>query len=357
MKCRAIVSLAIGLALSAIVNCRAEEVGEVREFPLAWPGHMMGSTHEITFDPQGGNEFWVTGMHHDHVARVTLEGKAEFFPMPKGSHPHGIQFDADRQLWVSLEYLGVVAALDKHGKIIKQIDVRLHPSGAQKPINTHPHGLGLDADGMTIWFTGKKTNTIGKINPDGSVEHFELSKVGAVPIYLAPGPDGNMWCTELVGNSIARISPLGEVAEFTIPTANSRPIAIVAGPDKKSMWFSQEAGNKLGRIGLDGKITEYAVPLSQKNVILGGVACDSQGNLWTHSYVDPNNPLPAGFDYIIKIDNAIHTAPDGDLSKIPITYYKAISRKTIMHRILQGPDNNIWFTEMGVDKLGKLTVR
>jgi virginiamycin B lyase len=197
---------------------------------------------------------------------------------------------------------------------------------------------------------------VGKINPDGSVEHFELPTVGAVPIYIAAGPDGNMWCTELVGNMIARITPKGEITELKIPTYNSRPIAIIPGPDGKSMWFSEEAGNKVARIDMDGKITEFGVPLTQSNVILAGLAFDSEGNLWTQSYVDPHNPAPEGPDHIVKLDKSISTSPAGDLSRVPVNYYEVPTRMTIMHRIIQGPDGNMWFTELGADKFGKVTV-
>ncbi|MCA9117098.1 MAG: hypothetical protein KDA79_18630 [Planctomycetaceae bacterium] len=329
---------------------------EVVEFPLAWPGEGSPSTHELAYNPRGGREFWVTGQTHDHIARVSLDGTAEFFAMPPGSRPHGIQFDASGQLWVSLEFHGLVARIDSSGKIVQQIDIRMNVAGAKQPINPFPHGLGLDADGRTLCFTGKKTSTIGRINPDGSVEHFELPTIGAVPIYLATGWDGNIWCTELVGNRIARITPQGQVTEFDIPTPNSRPIAVVAGPDGRSMWFSEEAGNKVGRIDADDCLTEFAIPMTQKNAILAGMAFDSEGHLWTHSYVNRNSPLPAGADYIIRVDRSIQQAEDGDLSGIPVTYFRVPSAGTVMHRILAGPDGNIWFTELGLDKLGRLTM-
>ena len=44
------------------------------------------------------------------------------------------------------------------------------------------------------------------------------------------------------------------------------------------------------------------------------------------------------------------------MNGIPITYHKVPTEKTIMHRILQGPDGNIWFTELGADKVGRLTL-
>jgi virginiamycin B lyase len=346
-------------------------VAWVDEFPLVnWPKHddpkldyAGGSTHEITYNHKGGDVFWVTGQKHDALARITLDGKPTFFKMPDGSGPHGIIFDADGQLWVTLEFKGTVVQIDQtSGKVLREIDVRLIAKGSDGPINTHPHGLGLGPDGKTLWFTGKSTGTVGRINPNGSVDHFPLPTVGSVPIYIVAGPDGAMWCTELVGNAIARITADGKVAEFPIgPTAkrpdgtpNSRPIAITAAPDGKSMWFSEEAGNKVGRIGLDGSITEFPVPKLHGNTILAALTFDKEGNLWTQAYIDPNNDLPAGADAIVKIDKAILSAADADISSIPVTFYQVPTRDTVMHRITQGPDGALWFTELAVDQVGRL---
>ena len=108
-------------------------------------------------------------------------------------------------------------------------------------------------------------------------------------------------------------------------------------------------------IDLDGNITEFRVSLKQSNVILAGLAFDREGNLWTQSYVDPHNPLPEGPDHIVKLDKAINTAAAGD--KIPVTDYEVPTRLTIMHRITPGPDGNMWFTELGTDKLGRVMIR
>jgi virginiamycin B lyase len=128
------------------------------------------------------------------------------------------------------------------------------------------------------------------------------------------------------------------------------------------MWFSEEAGNKVGRVDLRPnidpklKIVEYPVPLSQKNVILAGIAFDRDGNLWTQSYVNPADPYPDGVDCLIRIDKSVQTAPLGDISNVPITYFKVPTRKTVMHRIAVGPDRKIWFTELNADQLGCLTI-
>lgn len=358
MTPRFFLPLLLVTALSLTGIGHAAQVAEVTEFPLDWPGSSEaagGSTHELTFNPHGGKVIWVTGQNFDCVARVTLDGDPTYFRMPEHSGPHGIKFDAVGNLWVTLEFLGEVVRLDQEtGQILETIDVHLHAKDTPAPINTHPHGLSVGPDGRTLWFTGKLSNTVGRINPDRTVEHFVLPTVGAVPIYIEAGPDGNMWCTELVGNAIARITPDGQVTEFPIPTYNSRPIGIVPAPDGKSMWFSEEAGNKVARIDLEGNITEFPVPMTQPNVILAALTFDRAGRLWTQSYVDTRNPYPEGPDSIVRLDRAIADATGGSISNLAIVHYEVPTRDTVMHRIIQGPDGAIWFTELNADNLGRL---
>lgn len=369
-----VVALALCVAFSVPLSAQSPgtPAGTVLEFPVAYPNQPSvrtgachpapkGSTHEITFDAKGGNTLWITGQNYDSVVNVTESGAMTFYPMTAGSGPHGIEFDADRRLWVSLERSGQIVRLDANGKPDLTFDVRLDcPTcpGGQK-INTHPHGMGFGIDGKTIWFTGKSTGTVGRLTPDGKVTTYVLPTVGSVPIYVRAGNDGTMWVTELVGNAIARITADGKVTEFPIPTHNSRPIAIVPEPGSNAMWFSEEAGNRVGRIAPDGTISEYPMPMTQGNVILAGLAFDSANNLWVQQYIDQNNPTPAnpspaGSDYIVRIDQSILTTSPADISKVPITYYKVPTTQTVMHRIVQGPDGNIWFTELGSNKVGKL---
>jgi len=351
----------------------AQSPGTVIDFPIVYPGQPSvttgachpapkGSTHEITFNAKGGNSLWITGQNYDTVVNVTESGAMTLYPMPEHSGPHGIEFAADGRLWVTFEFAGQIARLDAAGKPDLTIDVALAcptcPDGEK--INTHPHGMGFGLDGKTIWFTGKATGTIGRIATDGKITTFVLPTVGSVPIYVRAGNDGTMWVTELVGNAIARITADGNVKEFAIPTHNSRPIAIVPEPGSNAMWFTEEAGNRVGRITPDGTITEYPVPMTQPNVILAGLAFDSDRNLWLQQYVDPNdptpaNPSPAGNDNIIRIDKSILTTSPGDISKVPITFFKVPTTQTVMHRIIQGPDGNIWFTELGSNKVGKVS--
>ncbi len=335
----------------------------VNEFPIPYPHRAQrgahndahgGSTHELAFDPRSG-DLWLTGQLDDAVVRLTPSGQLTFYPMPTGSGPHGIAFDAAGQLWVSLEFSGEVVRLDAQGRVSARYDVHLACAGCAAPLNPHPHGLAVGPDGKTIWFTGKATGTVGRITPDGQVRTFPLGTVGSVPIYIEAGPDGNLWVTELVGNAIARVTPTGQVREFPIPTTGSRPIAIVPAPGGDAMWFSEEAGNRVARIAPDGRITEYPLPKTQNNVILAGLAFDARGDLWVQQYVDENNASPAGADHLIRMDRRLLTAPPGDLSDVPLTYVAVPTRQTVMHRVIRGPDGTLWFTELLADRVGHLT--
>jgi virginiamycin B lyase len=359
------------LCAAASSSVFAQQAGSVVEYPIEYPNQPSvttgachpapaGSTHEITFDAKGGHTLWITGQNYDQVVSITESGAMTFHAMPEHSGPHGIEFDAAGRLWVTWEFSGHIVRLDAAGKPQQIVDVSLDcPTCPGGKLNTHPHGMGFGIDGKTIWFTGKSTGTVGKLTPEGKITTYPLATVGSVPIYVRSGNDGTMWVTELVGNAIARITADGKVAEFAIPTHNSRPIAIVPEPGSNAMWFSEEAGNRVARIAPDGKITEYPVPMTQSNVILAGLAFDSDKNLWVQQYIDQNNPTPtqpspSGADFIVKIDKSILTTAPADISRVPITYYKVPTAQTVMHRIVQGPDGNIWFTELGSNKVGKV---
>ena len=331
----------------------------VAEFPIEYPpdrvahGTGAGSTHELVADPNGPG-FWITGQNESTVVKASLDGSMETFEMPEGSGPHGIAFDGQGQLWVSLEFVGEIVRLDTAGTIVQTIDVKIPCASCAAPLNPSPHGLAVGSDGATLWFTGKATGTIGRVAPDGTLTTFPLKTVGAVPIYIERASDGSMWFTELVGNAVGRVTPDGQVDEFKIPTPNSRPISIVQDPEGGAMWFSEEAGNKVARITLDGTITEFGVPLAQKNNILAALAFDAEGDLWVQQYVDPKSPDPPGDDHVVEIDRDIRTADRGNLDNVTFTYHTTPSTDTVMHRIVLGPDGALWFTELATNRLGRI---
>jgi len=316
------------------------------EFPrrASFPSDQQGSTHEITFDPNSPTAMWVTSPKYDSIARIALDGSRTYFDLPVGTAPHGEEFDRQGNLILSFEDTQQIAKFDpRTGQIIVTWD-----------IGVDPHGLSLGSDGVTIWFTGKTANTVGRITSDGQVTNFKLPTEGALPIYVRSGPYGNMWATELLGNKIARITFDGQITEFSIPTANSRPIAIVPDPRGAGMWFSQEAGGNVGFIDHNGVITEYAIPRSQPNLILGGLAFDSAGNLWVQQYVNQSSPFPQGPDFIIRVDKAILVKSPQQMISTDFAFFSAPTVNSVLHRIVQGPDGNMWYTALKADVVGRV---
>ncbi len=336
----------------------ASTIANITEFNINWPlkpGQMGGSTHELVIS----DEFiFVTGQNMDQVAKFNYAGDLlAYYQMSEKSGPHGLLLDAKGNLWVSLEFIGHIVRLDDNGKIIESFDVKMYPNADKtKPINTAPHGIGLDIDGETIWFTGKRTSTIGKVTRDGQVTHYELPALASLPIYLSGGKKGGVWGTELLGSRICNVAVDGTVTEYKIPTSSSRPIAVINDPMDDSMWFTEESGVKIGRIAADGTISEYPIPAIQKNDILASLCFDNEMNLWVQVYVDFNNPTPEGNDYIVKLDKSIRDVIGAQATGVPYSTHILPSRQVMMHRIRKDNQGNLWFTEMMTDKLGKVSL-
>ena len=53
---------------------------------------------------------------------------------------------------------------------------------------------------------------------------------------------------------------------------------------------------------------------------------------------------------------AIGRAAPADLSEVALSYFRVPSRGSVMHRIVQGADGQIWFTELALDQIGRLTL-
>lgn len=352
-----------GTRSTCAAKCTYSALARVVEFRIAYsrgtsgnpPGATApGSTHELTFNRRAPNAIWVTGQNQAEVVRLGLRGQQTFFPMPVGSGPHGIVFDRLGRLWVGLEFAGALVRLDSHGTIVQKVSLPRDCPSCGSGVAPGPHGLAVGPDGRTLWYTGKEAGVVGRVSPNGAVHSFGLADRNSKPIYITAGPDGNMWFTELTGNKIGRITPSGHLREFTIPTPNSRPIALIADPHGRALWFSEEAGDKIGRIDLAGRITEFPVPKSQPNQILAGLAFDRQGNLWVEQYIDQNHPSPAGPDRLVRIASSIRTSNPTDLTAGQFMFFDVPTRKTVMHRIILGPDGNMWFTELMSNQVGRI---
>ena len=56
----------------------------------------------------------------------------------------------------------------------------------------------------------------------------------------------------------------------------------------------------------------------------------------------------------MKIDRSILEKAPAAMTDRDFTFFPVPTRGTVMHRITQGPDGKMWFTELGVDQVGTI---
>lgn len=402
------------------------------------------TTHELTFDKYNGFDedyVYVSGMSIDMIARVNKADptKQDIFRFPtqdgRDAGPHTLIFanvkreDLEGKLWVGLEEQGRIVQLDmkkiledknnketlKEGKLVdltendfeKIYDVQIKGDTIPCPINTRPHGFCFDECFENIWFTGKLTNTVGRIRVDGTrLQHFELPTLGAVPIYVTLGNDKNIWGTCLASSIIFRVTtgdnPVVDELPISDLAKDRKPIAIKPDPaNRPFMWFSTEAGHSVCRLdtnvfekevsNLRGKpgnctcspgckflftgskvshkiITEFPIPKVNRHMLLGGLAITKKGAIWTQSYMEPTeNTVENLPDYVLRLRFDKHFPTSTyqnrenkvNMTGLPIEYYELPTKNTVLHRIAVAPDEDesVWFTELAADRLGTIKFR
>jgi streptogramin lyase len=136
------------------------------------------------------------------------------------------------------------------------------------------------------------------ISPVGAQQFTEFALDGS-PSRIALGSDGALWFTIPLRSTIGRISPVGLITEFPLPGHNFA-FDITPGPDG-NLWFTQNVAT-IGSITTSGVVREFDIPWTP---VYCGLFC-TQGD-----------PQPG--------------------------------------RITAGPDGNLWFIELGIGKIGRIT--
>jgi virginiamycin B lyase len=295
------------------------------------PDLPTGSTHEIAFAPNG--DLWVTQQNQDRLVHRHPNGTFESFDMGQGNGPHGIGFDRAGTIWLTFEFSNKIVQVDTHGQVLAA-----YPIPTDTVALAGPHGLTIARDGL-IWWTGKEGGVIGRFDPKAKkFGVFKLAQADSSPIYISEVSDGSLWFTELTASAIGRITNKGQLTEIALPAADSRPIAILEGPDHK-VWFSMEHASAFGTIGLDRKNLK-TYPVTPAGAEPAALAFDAKGHPWIQ-YMTP--------DMIARIEP--------DMSTIPYCIHPSCTPAptAMMHRLRLGPDHLLWFTELGLDTVGKIT--
>jgi virginiamycin B lyase len=285
------------------------------------------------------------------------------FPLAPAASPFGIALGSDGAMWFTER------ATDSIGRI--ETDGTLGPWTTLES-NADPTAMAPGVDGA-VWFTEQGLNRIGRVAVDGTLTEFDVPTGNAVVAGITAGPDGAMWFTERGAHKIGRIDVDGGISEFPLPSSVPGPLGIAAGADG-ALWFTEQRGNRIGRITTDGQVTEYPLPVASS--LPAGIAAGPDGAMWftmraanligriTLAGEITTFPVPTAATDPAAIaagwDGAMwFTGADTDLiARIAldgaITEYPLPAVGSSPFSIAAGPDEAMWFTEGNASAIGRL---
>jgi streptogramin lyase len=173
-----------------------------------------------------------------------------------------------------------------------------------------------------------------------------LAASGPQPTGITLGADGNLWFTESANNAIGRITTAGVVTEFSLAglQAGSGPIDIVSDPANNLLYFTEKNVGRVGSInplaGSDAAIlaseTQSVVVPSGAGAGVSGITLGPDGNLWfTEVNVD-------------RVGNITPNLATGN------EFSTGITPGAAPENIVTGADGALWFTEFG-NAVGRIT--
>jgi virginiamycin B lyase len=121
------------------------------------------------------------------------------------------------------------------------------------------------------------------------------------------------------------------IIELEIPN-NAGSGGLTSGPDG-ALWFTEYFDNKIARVTTSGDFTEYPIPTA--NSYPGQVAAGPDGAVLTEQNAD-------------KIGRITTTGGT-------VTEHPAPTPVAGVNDVMVGSDNNIWFTENFIGRIGRLT--
>lgn len=321
---------------------RIDVIGNSQLFPF--PGRPLG----ITTGPDGA--LWFTNTPYEIldpngaggsatglpiatwvVGRMTTDGSLSTFfldePYPN-FRPERIIRGPEDNLWFTT-FGGGIWRINVAGTLKYVLPL---------PEEEYAADLTAGADGG-IWFTQPNTNMIGRFD---SLLFDAVGPDDIQPLGLARGPDDNIWFADYRGR-IGRIFPDNQYRTFDLNEGGT-PTAVTAAPDGSAL-FTNPSGDTIGHVFNDGDVVEIPIPNGPSNpqdLVIG-----PDGNLWFTEY-------DAGAIGRLTMQGqfARFSVPVPPLEGVLQPRLAARSRPL---NIAVGPDGNLWFTDEGLNKIGRIT--
>ena len=313
-------------------------VSAVAESPIT--EYVVGSAQDrsegIAYGPDGN--IWVAQRDGNRIDRVTPDGVVTPFPLPNGGNPARIVAGPDGALWFT----------ETTGNRIGRITVEGEVTELRVPTN-HSYPTGITRQGDALWFTEAKAGKVARIDLPPSDEQghtsgssypkiteFDVGKDSS-PQEITAGPDGDVWFTLSGSNRIGRIVD-GRLKLTRVPTYGSGLAGIAPAPDGSGVWFAETLADQVGLIASATPDVVAEHPIRVEGVDRVGptmLTAGPDGGMWITG---------TAANLILRMD------ADGS----GFRSFEVPTENAKPFGITVGPGNDLWFTERGTGKVGRI---
>ena len=267
-------------------------VGFHQVLPNGSLGVAVRPAHGPNRHSEPGVRGWCGGQRVNYGARLKPDsGEFERYALDPGTGPHNLIVDgdgADAIVWYAGNLMSHIGRLDPRTGAIKKFPM---PDERARD----PHTLVFDADG-NIWFTVQGGNFVGYLETQtGTVTLLEVPTPRARPYGIALNSVGEPWVVAFGSNKLIRVDRDSmTLEEIELPNAGSRPRRLAITSDD-NVWYVDYALGRLGRYTpTDGSFAEWDMPSGGESRPYG-MAIDRNDRLWlVETGVAPNRFV--GFD-------------------------------------------------------------
>ncbi len=280
---------------------------------------------QISVDPDG--VVWFSDPWRDRLYSFEPVGETfGYFPTTGASGPDGMIVGTAERVWTGMYFSGGLGVLDKTSGDFAEFDPPYGGAAMAIPVET--------SDGR-VWVTDHQSNRISEFDP--ATGAWVKSIVMPTPnCWVVQGYEdrdrGQVYFTEYNANKLGRVN-LGGNTVTDLLTPGGGPAFCVYSDGK--VYYSRWNENGIGVYDVvSGQFTEYNFPVANEN----------GGPLWLR----PNGNIVCGTlnrGYIMVFD-------------VPTQTFTALQVPTAFPGLKDGmtvaANDVIWFTETGVNKLGKL---
>ena len=296
----------------------------ITQYTMKSPGNQPG---DMTIGNDGN--VWFVDHGTNKIGRVTRTGALAGFAAKKGSHPSSITTGSDGAVWFT------ETATNTIGRTTTGFNMTHY--ALPKAIKS-ARGITAGSDGR-IYVAGFTSHNIGVFDPTTHKWHiFATLAPGTGPLRMTTGPDGNLWVTEANKHGVARITVPGKsVKRIPLPVGASAS-RIVSGPDG-NLWVTEPGLNRVAVITTAGAVHQISVNGKPTGIAAGPETLPKAEFMWV--------TLQSGTG-----GNAIGRIPV--VAPRTVKRYAVPTKKALPSGITVGADGNIWFSEAGANKIGKL---